>query len=301
MKKSCSPVVIGCMAGSLVVAIGLILLMGLVIVGMMEEYYEDQPTQQLAGPTNAPMPLEQVNVREDTSLTRARPPQEIARNLREGVVRVEAAYETQGWIFTDFDGGSGSGFIIDKDEDGDYWILTNSHVMLMDDLAGKGRNLNLNFYAVEVYMHDGQRADVLAALEHNAADSAILIVDGSVGNYPILPITDKEPEVGDTVYAMGHPLGLDFTFTQGSVSSLRMDITRVIQTDTMINPGNSGGPLANEYGEVVGLNSFMHADGVGLNFALYIQDLIELDDYAIVPLHNLNELVVHIHTLYGVR
>ena len=85
--------------------------------------------------------------------------------------------------------------------------------------------------------------------------------------------------VGSEVYAIGHPKGLLWTFTEGVVSQIRRGYewtggTRhrfhatVIQTQTPINPGNSGGPLFNEDGQVVGINSFLEGDSEGLNFAV---------------------------------
>jgi len=75
-------------------------------------------------------------------------------------------------------------------------------------------------------------------------------------------------QVGDTVYAIGNPYGLEETLTRGIVSALNREITApdgakitgAIQTDAALNPGNSGGPLLNEEGEVIGVNSQIASD-----------------------------------------
>ena len=89
---------------------------------------------------------------------------------------------------------------------------------------------------------------------------------------------EDEVEVGSEVYAIGHPVGLYWTFTRGVVSQVRKDFAwsdeqiqhraTVIQTQTPINPGNSGGPLFDAAGRVIGINSFIYLEAEGLNFAV---------------------------------
>jgi serine protease Do len=87
---------------------------------------------------------------------------------------------------------------------------------------------------------------------------------------------------GDPVVAIGHPYGLNYTATQGSIS--RVDRVQqgihYIQTDTAINPGNSGGPLVNGSGQVIGVNTFIIKGGDNLGFALPVAALKDaLDQY----------------------
>lgn len=74
---------------------------------------------------------------------------------------------------------------------------------------------------------------------------------------------------GETVVAIGHPLGLQFTVSRGIVSSKSRRYRNIdyLQTDTSINPGNSGGPLLNDRGEIIGINSWIRSDGQNLGFA----------------------------------
>jgi serine protease Do len=72
------------------------------------------------------------------------------------------------------------------------------------------------------------------------------------------------------VYAIGHPLGLDYTLTRGIVSAVDRDIDgwRTLQVDAAINPGNSGGPLYGENGDLIGIISCSRLESQGINFAV---------------------------------
>ncbi len=86
---------------------------------------------------------------------------------------------------------------------------------------------------------------------------------------------------GETVVAIGHPYGLNYTATQGVISKVDRirDGLKYIQIDAAINPGNSGGPLVNKLGEIIGVNSFIIRGGDNLGFALpsfYLREALEL-------------------------
>jgi S1-C subfamily serine protease len=94
-------------------------------------------------------------------------------------------------------------------------------------------------------------------------------------------------EVGSDVYAIGHPEGLLWSFTTGTVSQIRRNHAwaynvfisheaTVIQNQTPINPGNSGGPLFNRDGQVIGINSYGVAEATGLNFAVAVDEIRQL-------------------------
>jgi putative serine protease PepD len=100
-------------------------------------------------------------------------------------------------------------------------------------------------------------------------DLALIRVDPSGLDLKPLSLTSSSSvQVGDTVYAIGNPYGLEETLTKGIVSALDREIsapdgskiTGAIQTDAALNPGNSGGPLINEQGEVIGVNSQIATD-----------------------------------------
>jgi S1-C subfamily serine protease len=97
---------------------------------------------------------------------------------------------------------------------------------------------------------------------------------------PVAPLgSSNNVQVGDWAIAVGNPLGFDNTVTLGIVSTLKRSSAQVgisdkrldfIQTDAAINPGNSGGPLLNGLGEVIGINTAIRADAMGIGFAIPI-------------------------------
>jgi putative serine protease PepD len=100
-------------------------------------------------------------------------------------------------------------------------------------------------------------------------DLALIKVDPSgLGLKALTLVSSSSVQVGDAVYAIGNPYGLEETLTRGIVSALGREIaapdgakiTGAIQTDTALNPGNSGGPLLNEAGDVIGVNSQIASD-----------------------------------------
>lgn len=97
-----------------------------------------------------------------------------------------------------------------------------------------------------------------------------------------LAFEDYEVKDGDPILAVGHPLGLKYTNTKGIVSRALRRVNGIdyIQTDAAINPGNSGGPLISSDGFVIGVNTFILANGQNLGFALHYSHLRKsLDDF----------------------
>jgi serine protease Do len=105
--------------------------------------------------------------------------------------------------------------------------------------------------------------DVLARSEQE--DFILFRVDCDNTNY--IPIAANKPQIGEKVYAIGSPRGLENTFSSGEVSQWRAD--NLMQISALIDHGSSGGALLNEYGEVVGITSGSFADGsqANLNYA----------------------------------
>lgn len=158
--------------------------------------------------------------------------------------------------------GQGSGFIIDKSG----IILTNAHVV---DRADK----------VTVTLKDGRSFSGKVQGADEVTDLAVIKLQGAT-DLPVAPLGDSDRvAVGDWAIAVGNPLGLDNTVTLGIVSTLKRSSAAVgipnkrldfIQTDAAINPGNSGGPLLNENGEVIGINTAIRPDAMGIGFAIPI-------------------------------
>jgi S1-C subfamily serine protease len=158
--------------------------------------------------------------------------------------------------------GQGSGFIIDRDG----IILTNAHVV---DRADK----------VTVILKDGRSLEGKVQGVDPVTDLAVVKISGAK-NLPIAQLGDSDiVKVGDWAIAVGNPFGLDNTVTLGIVSTLKRASASVgmtdkrldfIQTDAAINPGNSGGPLLNGKGQVIGINTAIRADAMGIGFAIPI-------------------------------
>ena len=95
---------------------------------------------------------------------------------------------------------------------------------------------------------------------------------------PIPLGSSRDLKIGQAVYAIGNPFGLQRTLTKGLVSALDRElptanfreVVGVIQTDAAINPGNSGGPLLNIEGQLIGINTAVHRGGPGIGFAIPI-------------------------------
>ena len=160
--------------------------------------------------------------------------------------------------------GQGSGFVIDKEGR----ILTNYHVI---ENASK----------VYVTLH-GREKQIPATIVGTDKAHDLAVIQIKVPDLRPMTLGDSSNlQVGQKVYAIGNPFGLNGTLTRGIVSSIRgirepdgMQIEDAIQTDAAINPGNSGGPLLNFHGEVIGINTIIASNGVaqsaGIGFAIPI-------------------------------
>jgi S1-C subfamily serine protease len=158
--------------------------------------------------------------------------------------------------------GQGSGFIIDKEGH----ILTNYHVIA-------------DARQVEVAMHNRKRYRAKVIGTDRTHDLAVIQIDAQ-NLTPAVLGDSRNLQVGQKVYAIGNPFGLNGTLTTGIVSSIRsvrepdgMAIDEAIQTDAAINPGNSGGPLMNRNGEVIGINTMIASNvgqSAGIGFAIPI-------------------------------
>ncbi|MEP6953091.1 MAG: trypsin-like peptidase domain-containing protein [Solirubrobacteraceae bacterium] len=163
--------------------------------------------------------------------------------------------------------GSGTGFLVDNNGT----VVTNAHVV------GTSDRVVVRFGA------DGRSIDAAVRGVDASSDLAVLNIDsGSIPkNVTPLKFADsRQVAVGDIAIAIGNPLGLDRTATEGIVSGLgrtiqapnHFQIDDVIQTDAPINPGNSGGPLLDDTGRVIGINSQIATAGssgnIGIGFAV---------------------------------
>jgi serine protease Do len=189
------------------------------------------------------------------------PPREQAKILGPAVIKVSTP------------GGLGSGVILSRDG----YAITNAHVVQGET------NLRATVWFAQA---DGtlKRTDIddveLVAI-NNHIDLALIKIKHPDGkDFLFAPVQDAEKlEIGQNVFAIGNPLGLERTLTQGVISTTQrsFDGLTYIQTDTPINPGNSGGPLFNTKGEVIGITNMGIRGGEALGFAIparYVKDFI---------------------------
>jgi len=156
------------------------------------------------------------------------------------------------------------------------WLKTKesrgSGVVLENGLVVTNRHVVEGVGSVEIFFKPTNLTQVASSIEVRSGrvkavdprrDLAVIAPDSLPPNFKFLKITTHDNyEVGADVYAIGHPLGYSWTFTQGIISGVRAIDTEsqryiAIQTQTPINPGNSGGPLLNDATEVVGINTWI--------------------------------------------
>jgi putative serine protease PepD len=168
-----------------------------------------------------------------------------------GVVSIKAV--------TSEGGDSGTGIVLNEDG----LILTNDHVIK-----------DATSLTVSPGASSSETRTAKVVGEEANDDLALIRVDPSGWNLKPLKIASSSSvEVGDAVYAIGNPYGLNETLTRGIVSALGREIsapdgakiTGAIQTDAALNPGNSGGPLLNEQGEVIGVNSQIASEAASVD------------------------------------
>lgn len=119
---------------------------------------------------------------------------------------------------------------------------------------------------------DGTKLKVVKVLKKSKKDDFIIFQTNTSKRVEYIPISENLPEIGEKVWTIGNPKGLEHTMSEGIVSGYRFENKKLIQTTTEITNGSSGGPLMNMNGEVVGITT----SGIGeanLNFALNIQFL----------------------------
>lgn len=207
---------------------------------------------------------------------------EMLENATDSVVGVSRLKDNGNTVFTQngvSQMGIGSGVIISESG----YILTNEHVS------------GAKYGSCYVTMEDGKNYNANVIWSDSNLDLAIIKINMKCVNYAKLGDSDNL-RVGESVYAIGNPIGFEFqkTVTSGIVSALNRTIifneseqsaiknennysrnnendiymSNLIQTDATINPGNSGGPLINNDGEIIGINTVKITSAEGIGFAV---------------------------------
>ena len=159
--------------------------------------------------------------------------------------------------------GAGSGSVLDKNGH----ILTNYHVV-------EGAR------EIEVVLYDNKKYEARLVGRDSINDVAVIRIDAPADSlFPLALGDSSRLRVGQRVFALGNPFGLDRTLTTGIISSLNRSlpisntrtIKQIIQIDAAINPGNSGGPLLDTHGRLIGMNTAIASktgQNTGVGFAI---------------------------------
>ncbi len=189
-----------------------------------------------------------------------RPVKDLVREFGEGVISIETP------------GGLGSGFIVNDDG----YAVTNNHVIEGETriavVVYQNKDGGLNRKRIENVEIVALNPFVDLALLKIPPQKDLKLKPVSLGNLDDL-------NAGDVAFAVGNPLGLERSVSQGIISTLNRNFEGLVylQTDTAINPGNSGGPLFNARGEVVGVTNMGFRGTDNLGFAIpipYVKDFL---------------------------
>ena len=195
--------------------------------------------------------------------------EEVIEKVNKSIVGISKLKNTGSTIFLDNSTskiGIGTGMIVSENG----YILTNEHVS------------GAKYSKCYVTLQSGKNYQASVVWSDSDIDLAIIKINAQNLEYVSLGNSDLS-KVGQTVYAIGNPIGFEFqrTVTAGIISALDRTIVleednkksymgNLIQTDATINPGNSGGPLINSDGDVIGINSVKITSAEGIGFAIPI-------------------------------
>lgn len=231
--------------------------------GQIVAIENDQPTTQPAGGDENERVRKTENLFSTADLP-VRSVDALVSRFAEGVVLVSSP------------GGTGSGFFINRDG----YLITNFHVV-----EGETRIAIVVFRRVGGELKREKIEDIEIVATNPFLDLALLRADLPDGYTPTICYLDTDDNLndGDGVFAIGNPLGLVRSVSEGIVSRRNRaeDGLAYIQTTAQINPGNSGGPLFNLRGEVVGVTNMKISGGEGLGFAIptrYVIDFLRNRD-----------------------
>lgn len=181
--------------------------------------------------------------------------------IRHSVVKVNVLID-QGVV------GHGSGAVLGVDGEGQLYVLTNRHVVYHE----VEKPLLLSY---ELELENGIQLPAMLDFYSRTHDLAVVVAPGLSGwGLPVPLRMCSTLSVGEKVFALGSPIGLDHSFTTGVISALRWPM---VQTDATVHSGSSGGPLFDDRGRVCGVVTTSHMQK-DFSFALCAETILEMLD-----------------------
>jgi S1-C subfamily serine protease len=188
----------------------------------------------------------------------------VYENVNRSVVNINTTVHSEGLLWDNVAEGEGSGSVIDRQGH----VLTNNHVI------GGAKE-------IQVTLFNGKTYDARLIGKDSATDIAVLKIDAPADElFPVGFGESTRLRVGQRVYAIGNPFGLERTLSTGIISSLNRSLPnrntnrplrQMIQIDAALNPGNSGGPLLDSHGRMIGMNTAIASKSgtsAGVGFAI---------------------------------
>lgn len=157
------------------------------------------------------------------------------------------------------DRAQGSGFFISSNGE----ALSNYHVIEKGDIN-----------SITIKTTDGRtyHSSQISIISYSKNKDYVRFKVNASKRFNYIPMAPEPPEIGEKVFAIGSPLGLENTFSEGSVSNLNSNDVYPIQINAPIDHGSSGGALINQYGQAIGITSAGYNSNANLNFAVDIHD-----------------------------
>ncbi|MBR3697707.1 MAG: trypsin-like peptidase domain-containing protein [Clostridia bacterium] len=203
----------------------------------------------------------------------------VAAKVLPSIVGIEVSYNVNSFWGTSTGTATGSGIIISEDG----YIITNNHVISTESSSSYYEITKSTGLKVKLYGDDKEyEAKVIGTDSYT--DIAVIKIDAT-GLIPATLGNSDEVRVGEYTMAIGNPIGMDFTVTQGIISAINREVSSndgtvyvAIQTDAAINSGNSGGALVNLKGELIGVNTLkISGSGVeGIGFAIPVNSITDV-------------------------
>lgn len=206
-------------------------------------------------PVSSPVAVKQTTSSQPAAKTPVSSPATTASSVKYSATEIFDLYNTAVFMIYTSDGVhgyQGSGFFINSSG----LAVSNYHVF-------RGTNIG----AEQIRLSNGAVYKIKEVVAKDAFDDVFVFqVEGNGHTFNYIPMSNRTPKIGEEIFTIGSPLGLENTFSIGNISQLRDNGN--IQISAPIDHGSSGGALINEYGEVIGITtSGIDDSGANLNFA----------------------------------